>query len=370
MNDIIVSRENLPQTIEGLSKWYLVGKEKLKAHKAKIRAIESTPDATLARQAAIEEAQEFAENVIYVEAKMGELLSKIPKTGNTLTSSGGRKVSLPDGISHKVSHQAQTISSNPEKVERIIAEARESEKIATPDMVYAIIKGEQRLQGLLLSQKKTVNNSETPPTLHLADAFSFNPGQVDLLLTDPPYSTDVDDISEFAPKVIELLKYVKDTGRAYIFVGSYPKELTAYLNSPMPDHMQLSQILVWTYRNTLGPSPKNLYKNNWQAILYFIGINAPPLDCPVINELFSVQDINAPDGRLGDRYHSWQKPIEIAERFIRHSTKQGDIIYDPFSCTGTFLLAAAKNNRFSIGCEINKEMINIAISRGITCDLT
>jgi hypothetical protein len=215
---------------------------------------------------------------------------------------------------------------------------------------------------------ESVKVSEIQSILHKVDCFMFNPGKVDLLLTDPPYSTDVDDISLFAPKVIDLLKYVKPTGRAYIFIGSYPDELTAYLNSPPPAHMKLSQVLVWTYRNTLGPSPKHLYKNNWQAILYFTGNESQSLDCPVLNELFSVQDINAPDGRLGDRFHSWQKPTEISDRFIRHATKSGDIVYDPFACTGTFLISASLLGRKGIGCEISQANIDIAKSRGVNCE--
>lgn len=40
-------------------------------------------------------------------------------------------------------------------------------------------------------------------------------------------------------------------------------------------------------------------------------VDAPALDCRVMTEQFSVQDINAPDGRLGDRYHAWQKPDDL-----------------------------------------------------------
>ena len=48
---------------------------------------------------------------------------------------------------------------------------------------------------------------------------TFNPGVVDLLLTDPPYATDVEDISEFARSWLTLeLSRVAPTGRAYIFV--------------------------------------------------------------------------------------------------------------------------------------------------------
>ena len=80
--------------------------------------------------------------------------------------------------------------------------------------------------------------------------------------------------------------------------------------------------------------------------------------------MFSVQDINAPDGRQGDRYHTWQKPEELGLRLIRHSTKEGDLVLDPFACTGTFPIAAAKLNRKAIGGDISAENLKIAESRG------
>jgi len=180
------------------------------------------------------------------------------------------------------------------------------------------------------------------------------------LLTDPPYSTDVEDIQAFAQSWLPLaLSKVKPTGRAFVFIGAYPKELAAYLATAMPE-----QVLVWTYRNTLGPTPAHNYKLNWQAILYFRGVDAEPLDCPVMLEQFSVQDISAPDGRQGDRYHAWQKPLEIADRFIRHTTKPGATVLDPFACTGTFLVAAAALGRVAKGCDISAENTSIAERRG------
>jgi hypothetical protein len=136
------------------------------------------------------------------------------------------------------------------------------------------------------------------------------------------------------------------------------------LNVPVPDHLRLLNVLVWTYRNTLGPSPSLGYKLNWQAILYFCGTDAPPLDCPLMTEQFSVQDLNAPDGRVGNRYHAWQKPDELAERLIRHSTKPGEAVMDCFAGTGTFLLAAHRLGRRALGCEYSEAMLALAEKRG------
>lgn len=188
--------------------------------------------------------------------------------------------------------------------------------------------------------------------------------QCDLLLTDPPYSTDIPDIKIFAESWLPMaLAKVKPTGRAYVFIGAYPHEIAAYLNIKSQS-MILAELLVWTYENIIGPSPKVDYKQNWQAILYYRGPEASALDCPIMIEQFSVQKVNAPDGRTGIRYSEWEKPGEIAERFIRHSTKPGGLILDPFAGTGTFLLSAAKFKRRSRGCDISKDMIEIAIRRG------
>ncbi len=219
-----------------------------------------------------------------------------------------------------------------------------------------------------IEQAATLNPVEI--SIHHGDCVEWLKSlteDADLLITDPPYATDVDNIEEFAQTWLPVaLNRVKSTGRAYVCIGAYPNELKAYLNVD-PGHLELCQVLVWTYRNTLGPSPNDQYKLNWQAILYYKGIDAPALNCPVMTEQFSVQDINAPDNRHGtyERWHAWQKPSELAERLIRHSTKEGDLVIDPFAGTGTFVIAAMKLNRQAIGCDKNPDMIQIANTRGV-----
>jgi hypothetical protein len=205
------------------------------------------------------------------------------------------------------------------------------------------------------------------PILTLAPWQIWLPSQplCDLLLTDPPYSTEVEDIEAFANTWLPLaLAKVKESGRAYVCIGAYPQELRAYLNVPVPVHLRLLNVLVWTYQNTLGPQPQHAYKLNWQAILYFTGLHVPPLDCPLMNEQFAVHALNAPDGRQGDRYHTWQKPDALAERLIRHSTRPGDRVMDCFAGTGTFVLAAHRLGRVACGCDHSEEMLALAEKRG------
>ena len=233
---------------------------------------------------------------------------------------------------------------------------------------YNAIKLEEKKEQIKKAERSIAEQAsdECKPKLFVTDCRKATlKEKCDLLLTDPPYSTDVADIEAFIDSwLYKALDGVKDTGFAYIFIGAYPKELKAYLNAKIPKHMELCQQLIWTYKNTLGQNPKDRYKQNYQSCLFYRGVNAPMLDCPLTAEQWAVQEINAPDGRQGDRYHAWQKPMEIAERFIRHSTKVGDTVYDPFACTGTFLLASAKLGRKAFGCEIDPDNAAIAIERG------
>jgi hypothetical protein len=210
-------------------------------------------------------------------------------------------------------------------------------------------------------------------TVTLASWDEWLPQQpaCDLLLTDPPYCTAVADIRAFAAAWLPVaLGAVKPTGRAYICIGAYEAELTAYLTAPRAG-LFLGNVLVWTYRNTLGPAPTHDYKLNWQAILHFRGPQAPPLDCPDLLEQLSVHDIPAPDGRQvaedgspGARYHAWQKPDALAERLIRHATRPGDLILDPFCGTGTFVLAGARLGRAARGADTDARMLALATRRG------
>ena len=70
---------NLPDTIKDLSKFILIGREKLNAVRAEIRAIDILKLAEEVHNQKLEEASWLAEAVLDAEVKMGELLKKIPK---------------------------------------------------------------------------------------------------------------------------------------------------------------------------------------------------------------------------------------------------------------------------------------------------
>lgn len=193
----------------------------------------------------------------------------------------------------------------------------------------------------------------------------FKDKSIDLLITDPPYSTDISNLPEFLDTwLYRSLEKVKDTGRIFICIGAYPIEIHTYLTYLFDSDWTVDCPLIWTYRNTLGQTPGMKYNLNYQMILHLYKDSSYPLNNKITNEMFSVQDINAPDGRIGDRLYKWQKPAKLAERLIIHTTKPGDKIIDPFAGVGTFLVAGSQNNRLSWGCEIDSNVTELAVKNG------
>lgn len=297
---------------------------------------------------------------IKIEAlrRLGKMLLASEKnTGNAGTlrgrdSSGGAILVPPEntippyaeiGLDKKQAHVAQKLAELPEEqLEQVrtgavtVSEAINKIKLDKARLKYATSRTQPGADVSIVRASAAVWLDSIPNK------------SADLLITDPPYSTDVDDLGAFVKSwLIKALDKVKRTGRAYVFIGAYPRELLCYLQTALPD-----QVLVWSYENTLGPSAVDRYNLNWQAVLYYKNPQAPDLKGPDLKERWAVHRVNAPDGRIGNRVHRWQKPDELAERLILQSTEPGAVILDPFAGSGTFCYAAGRLGRRAIGCDI------------------
>ncbi|MGF1483101.1 MAG: DNA-methyltransferase [Opitutales bacterium] len=61
--------------------------------------------------------------------------------------------------------------------------------------------------------------------------------------------------------------------------------------------------------------------------------------------------------------HPTQKPLALVERCLEASTRPGDLVLDPFSGSGTTLIAAQKLGRFAIGIEGDSQHVELATRR-------
>lgn len=152
MCDLTKTQVNLPDTLEDLSKFVLVGREKLTAVRANIRAIDKLQLAEDVREQKKEEAQMLAEALLDAEVRIGDLLKQIPKAtkGNQYTGKMVGDSSVDNqktkkqvveelGFNQKQAERFEKLSSNKDIVEQVKAEARENEDIPTRSRVLQLV---------------------------------------------------------------------------------------------------------------------------------------------------------------------------------------------------------------------------------------
>jgi site-specific DNA-methyltransferase (adenine-specific) len=62
-------------------------------------------------------------------------------------------------------------------------------------------------------------------------------------------------------------------------------------------------------------------------------------------------------------YHPTQKPLRLLRRALLASTREGDLVFDPFCGSGTTAVAAKELNRFFVGAELEEEFAELAARR-------
>ncbi len=61
--------------------------------------------------------------------------------------------------------------------------------------------------------------------------------------------------------------------------------------------------------------------------------------------------------------HPTQKPVALLERILLASSNEGDLVLDPFSGSGTTLLAAFRLRRHALGCELSLDFLALSLRR-------
>lgn len=72
-------------------------------------------------------------------------------------------------------------------------------------------------------------------------------------------------------------------------------------------------------------------------------------------------EINKP--QKSETGHSTQKPIECMRRPIENNSQPGDAIYEPFSGSGTTIIAAEQTGRRCYAMELSPQYVDVAVRR-------
>jgi len=230
----------------------------------------------------------------------------------------------------------------------------------------------------------------------------FPDNSIDLIFADPPYNmqlenvlyrpnnTKVDGVDDEWDKFSSFYEYddfctawlkecrriLKDTGTIWV-IGSYHNifrvgnimlnlgywilnDVTWYKTNPMPNFMgtrftNATETLLWcskrkeTKKYTFNHKIMKKYNSDKQMTsVWQIGLCTG-------EERLKDED--------GKKAHSTQKPEELLKRVILSTTKQGDVVLDPFFGTGTTGAVAKKLKRNYIGIEREPEYIKLAKNR-------
>lgn len=229
MNEIEIYSENLPDNIQDISKFVLIGREKLASVRAEIRAINKLQIAEEVRNQKKEEAQLLAEALLDAEVKLGELFQALPKATNqyksacdsSVTSKINKDVNTKEDVTNEMGFDRKTVSrfetlaKNKDLVEQVKQEARGNDDIPTRTQVLSLAKARKQMQEQKEEEyKEFCANSEKGKKLfnQLVDSLGFikrlksEDIELSMILLDTHLSKDIiEDIEEVQIK-LTLLK--------------------------------------------------------------------------------------------------------------------------------------------------------------------
>lgn len=227
MPDITAYQENLPDNLQDLSAFVLVGREKLTAVRAEIRAIEKLELAEEVRQQKREEARMLGEALLDAEVRIGELTKRIPKgaggdrksfkSNSSVTFESASNSSAADqlpqtkeeiladmGFGKMQVSRYETLADNKDLVEQVKAEARETGEIPTRGKVLDLVKARKQRQQ---PQKITEYSYEDiDKRANIARHYLKHIGE---LASDFPSREDVECLFQFQP--VEMQKDFVET---------------------------------------------------------------------------------------------------------------------------------------------------------------
>ena len=211
----------------------------------------------------------------------------------------------------------------------------------------------------------------------LGDSYSIikdiPDNSIDLVIIDPPYNfgsvgggiqkkrTYMNEISDKKLTVGlnneilgELTRVMKKTN-IYIFCSKGQlKQLFDYYDGHTVD------LLVWHKTNPI-PTFKNKYLPDLEYIVFVREKGVPMYNEYSTSSKLYQSSVNKQDKKL--YRHPTVKPLDLIEKFVKNSTKPGDVVFDCFSGTGTTCVAAKKLGRCYLGIEIDEESYHTSIER-------
>lgn len=147
----------------------------------------------------------------------------------------------------------------------------------------------------------------------------------------------------------ELMRVMKEPN---IYIWCNKKQIMPYLKFFVEEYHCKFDILFWNKTNAM-PTYSNKYLTDCEYLLYFRKGKGKcfPESYEDAKTVY-IAPINAADKK---KYkHPTIKPLDLTRKIIRNSSRDGDIILDPFAGSGTTAVACLLEGRKSISIEREK----------------
>lgn len=169
-------------------------------------------------------------------------------------------------------------------------------------------------------------------------------------------------IGEFADGIdFKILdEFIRILKKINIYIWCSKEQIVDILNYFVKKKKCNYEILVWCKSNST-PFCNNTFLPNIEYCLYFREAGVKLNDGYDLKSKWYISKTNTTDkSKYG---HPTIKPLNLVKNHIKHTTKEKDVVLDPFLGSGTTAVACKNTNRNYIGFEINKEYYNIAKNR-------
>lgn len=203
---------------------------------------------------------------------------------------------------------------------------------------------------------------------------------IDLIVTDPPYPTtargnagnsggmlqkDINkkgkvfaynsiDCKEYAP---EFYRVLKDGSHCYVMTNHV--NLIHMLNTFTKNGFRFIKSLIWDKGNKIMGQ---YYMSQFEYILFFRKGKGVRINNCGTSDIISVPN-KKQKGEDGKNLHDTEKPVGLMDVIIGNSSKEGELVLDPFMGIGAAGVSAVNLNRNFIGIELDEKYFNIAKER-------
>ena len=198
---------------------------------------------------------------------------------------------------------------------------------------------------------------------------------VDMVFTDPPYNVNYtnsakdkmrgkdrailnDNLGDgFYDFLLAALTPTIAHCRGAIYVAMSSSELDTLQSAFRVAGGHWSTFIIWAKNTfTLGRAD---YQRQYEPILYGWPEGGERHWCGDRDQ-GDVWQIKKPQK---NDLHPTMKPVELVERAIRNSSRPGNVVLDPFSGSGTTLIAAEKSGRIARLIELDPKYVDVIVRR-------